>query len=310
MSPLEGYGCSSEANTNLIKCLGGGGGEGSDSEEAEDQDHLVLVVGHQMADQEDDSRTTDQSVNEATTASTSLIKDATTHRHHHQQDRSSNIIIDKDDKWLQLSIGGLTASADNKHNLDIQPDNQSSTRGARPGMIELDLLPGSSSTNSEHELRLKSAIGLAPSPSMFHVPQFGAPSGPLPNIITSTGAASSSSSNYYTTNTSLFMQQYPSSFPSSYHHHHHGEIEFNWGAALRPVQRNIGSASTPLSSSSSRIVPTAGPYLSRPFQLQLQLQSGGLGVGAPRHSIDFRVVDPPGRPPAGIWFKLQASQNQ
>lgn len=307
MSPLEGYGCSSEANTNLIKCLGGGGGGGSDSEEAEGQDHLVLVVGHQMADQEDDSRTTDQSVNEATTASTSLIKDATTDRHHPHQDRS-NIIIDKDEKWLQLSIGGLTAADDNNHNLDIEPDNQSSPRESRPGMIELDLLPGSSSTNSEHELRLKSAIGLAPSPSMFHVPQFGDPPGPLPNIITS-GAASSSSSNYYTTNTSLFMQQYPSSFPSSYHHHphhHHGGIEFNWGA-LRPVQRNIESVSTPLSSSSSRLAPTAGPYLSRPFQLQLQ---SGLGLGAPRHSIDFRVVDPPRRPPSGIWFMLQASQNQ
>nr|GMD79255.1 E3 ubiquitin protein ligase drip2 [Ipomoea batatas] len=37
---------------------------------------------------------------------------------------------------------------------------------------------------------------------------------------------------------------------------------------------------------------------------------GGVGAGGSSRSLEFRVIDPPRRPLSGIWFSLQASQNQ
>lgn len=69
--------------------------------------------------------------------------------------------------------------------------------------------------------------------------------------------------------------------------------EINW--AFRPIPISIAS---PSSSSSS--------YFPRPFQLY-----GGLEVAPPpTPPLDLRVIQPPRRPHSGIWFTLQASQNQ
>lgn len=86
------------------------------------------------------------------------------------------------------------------------------------------------------------------------------------------------------------LQHHHGSSSSGFHSHshpHHQEI--NW--AFRPmIPISIATAS------SSLIGP--GSFFPRPFQIY-----DGPGV-------DFRVIQPPRRPHSGIWFMLQASQNQ
>lgn len=119
---------------------------------------------------------------------------------------------ERDDGWLQLSIGSHTTSHDIKHH-QVDPT------ARRGGLIELDLLPGGSS---------QQARPLAPT---FHVPEFRNPR-PVMNI---PGANSFS--------TSLFFQQQGSS--STFPHHQ----EINW--AFRPIPQNIAMAASSSSSSSS-----------------------------------------------------------
>lgn len=242
MSPLEGYGCSESEAPCLL---------GSD---------LVLVVG-QMA--EDESRT--ESVNEAAGSSS---KDA-------QEEKD-------DQRWLQLSIGGLTASHNNNNNTPNKGDQVQDQSSRRGGMIELDLLPaGSASSSSEQKQQQQQQQQQLRSlaPSMFHLPEFRAPPRP-------------SATPY---STSLFLQHPAGTISSSF-----PQQEINW-ANFRPVPRTLISA--PFSSSTSASLIPPGPYFARPFQLH-----AGLGVAGPR--IDFRVIDPPRRPHSGIWFTLQAAQNQ
>ncbi|KAL4587104.1 hypothetical protein LXL04_011754 [Taraxacum kok-saghyz] len=50
---------------------------------------------------------------------------------------------------------------------------------------------------------------------------------------------------------------------------------------------------------------SSGSYHGRPIHFQ-----SGLDVSGPPPLMDLRVVDPPRRPHSGVWFILQASQNQ
>ncbi|XP_021290289.1 uncharacterized protein LOC110421127 [Herrania umbratica] len=111
----------------------------------------------------------------------------------------------------------------------------------------------------------------------FNMPEFRAPRPPV----------------MHSFSTSLFFQHQQgssSAFPQ-------GEI--NW--AFRPISQNIAAA--PSSSSSSSSLVPLGSYFARPFQVQ-----PGMDVAGP--STDVRIIDPPRRPHSGIWFMLQASQNQ
>ncbi|XP_057508341.1 protein LAX PANICLE 2-like isoform X1 [Actinidia eriantha] len=92
---------------------------------------------------------------------------------------------------------------------------------------------------------------------------------------------------------SFFLQQPGTS--SIFPHHRRIDWEF------RPIAQNIMIPSAAAASSSSCL--PSGSYLDRPFQVH-----GGVDVAGP--SLDLRVVDPPRRPQSGIWFMLQASQNQ
>ncbi|XVE92676.1 hypothetical protein REPUB_Repub01dG0120200 [Reevesia pubescens] len=175
--------------------------------------------------------------------------------------KDNNQEQERDEGWLQLSIGGGQATRydNNKHD-------QGDPMARRGGLIELDLLPGGSS---------QQARPLAP---IFHLPDFRTP--PRPPLM-------------HSFSSSLFFQHQQgssSTFP------HHGEI----GWAFRPIAQNIAAA--PSSSSSSSLVPL-GSYFARPFQVQ-----PGMDVAGP--SSDVRIIDPPRRPHSGIWFMLQASQNQ
>ena len=249
MSRLEGYdSCVSEA------CL-----LGSD----------LVVANIPMA--EDESRTNSLN-NEAGSSS----KDVQEERH---------------EGWLQLSIGGHTTTAtptshegkhDHHHHHHHHHQHQQQqlvldSTSRRGGLIELDLLPGSSSRVSHQARPLSSPV--------FHVPDFRAPPRPVPSHATNFS------------NTSLFFQHHPAATSSTYPLHQ----EMNW--PFRPMLPNIATASSSPPSSSSSLMPL-GSYFSRPFQVN----STGMDFAGP--SSDFKVIDPPRRSHSGIWFMLQASQNQ
>ncbi|CAI9756384.1 unnamed protein product [Fraxinus pennsylvanica] len=177
---------------------------------------------------------------------------------------SKDVQQDKDEGWLQLSIGGNTGRENKKDQAD-----QSSLIGV-PRPVELELLPSSSG----------SALQIRPSAArILNVSEFATPR-PVMNFSTSTDHGT------------LFFLQHPgtsSTFP--YHQ------EINW--AYRPIPINI----TPPSTSSTSLMAPAGSYFPRPFQVHP-------GIDMPGPSLDFRVIQPPRRPHSGIWFILQASQNQ
>ncbi|KAJ0243417.1 RING finger protein [Hirschfeldia incana] len=116
---------------------------------------------------------------------------------------------------------------------------------------------------------------------------------------------------------------------SIFHHQHEpGGVMINpLMFPTRPDQETIGSWSAafrtsfvpqslvqPSSSSASLMMPFIGPYFGRSnFQQQLIRNNNNNNnnpdvVAGP--SSSFRVIDPPRRPHSGIWFLLQASQNQ
>ncbi|KAG6783071.1 hypothetical protein POTOM_012503 [Populus tomentosa] len=172
---------------------------------------------------------------------------------------SKDVQEERHEGWLQLSIGVLDSTS------------------RRGGLIELDLLPGSSSRVSHQARPLSSPV--------FHVPDFRAPPRPVPSHVTNFS------------NTSLFFQHHPAATSSTYPLHQ----EINW--PFRPMLPNIATASSSPPSSSSSLMPL-GSYFSRPFQVN----STGMDFAGP--SSDFKVIDPPRRSHSGIWFMLQASQNQ
>ncbi|KAE8670152.1 Detected protein of unknown function [Hibiscus syriacus] len=176
---------------------------------------------------EDESRT--NSVNEAGSNS----KDNS-----HQE-----IELERDEDWLQLSIGGQTQATRYDRNKHGQDDPTAGTGG----LLELDLLPGGSSQQARPLARI------------FHMPEFRAP----PPLM-------------HSFSTSLFYQH---------------------------QQQGSSSMFRPIPSSSSSFLMPFGSYFSRPFQVQFEMQVAG-------PCSDVTIIDPPRRPHYGIWFVLQASQNQ
>ncbi|KAM5568323.1 hypothetical protein ABKV19_016076 [Rosa sericea] len=214
----------------------------------------------------------------------------------------------RDERWLQLSIGGHTATS-----ADVQaPERRSSLRGSSSasGLIELDLLSAnisSPSSSSSRQFQLQQAARSSMTP-MFHVPDHHHQIR-VPNFGTN---LMNTTSNLYFQHPGIGMGMgmgMSSSLPPSFPQHQHQEV--NWG--FRPLiphhNNHIGnSASTSTSSSSfMQLGPASSSYFARPFQLQHHHLHHGGGAGP---SLDFRVVDPPRRPQSGIWFMLQASQNQ
>ncbi|WZZ91414.1 putative uncharacterized protein DDB_G0289963 isoform X3 [Brassica napus] len=88
----------------------------------------------------------------------------------------------------------------------------------------------------------------------------------------------------------------------------------SWAAAAFRTPFVPQNLTQPPSSSTSLMMPFIGPYFGRSsFQHQLIGNSNNNNnnpdvVAGP--SSSFRVIDPPRRPHSGIWFLLQASQNQ
>ncbi|KAL6294171.1 hypothetical protein ACE6H2_002313 [Prunus campanulata] len=245
-----------------------------------ESDHLHhhLVAIDPMA--EDESRT--NSVNEAGSSS----KDA-------PDDRDN-------EGWLQLTIGG-------SNNRQPAATVDQTPRGLRdtlsgPGLIELDLLPpghDAALSSSIRQVRSMSSMQHHHMPPMFLVPPEIRP------LSSSSSARLPFHSNFSTSATSLYFQhpgQGMSSSSSSLFPHHEG----NWQFRPTVPHNNIGMASTSSSSySTSSFTQLGSSYFPRPLHHQYHHD-----MNVPGPSLDFRVVDPPRRPQSGIWFMLQASQNQ
>ncbi|XP_042476920.1 protein LAX PANICLE 2-like [Macadamia integrifolia] len=209
----------------------------------------------------------------------------------HQEERG-------DEGWLQLGIGGGAGRAD-PNKLQDPLEHTGSTR--RPGLIELDLLPpgggtggsggGGSGASAQH------MVNKAVLDPIFSASEFRAPRPPIA----------------ITPPPPLFLQhQYPSSIPRatsltsltglSFPH----QPEVAWLGYNRTYNPN--PPWTPSSSPSSSATPSSSmlpvPYFARPFQ------HSGLDLAGPSSSSDVRVIDAPPRPHSGVWFVLQASQNQ
>ncbi|CAA2995186.1 protein LAX PANICLE 2-like [Olea europaea var. sylvestris] len=195
----------------------------------------LLGSDHQLDPMAEDESRTGNSVNE--TAGSSL----------------KDVQQDKDEGWLQLSIGGHTVSNNKKK------EDQVDQRGR---LIELDLLP---SSNCNSDSQVMKTVG-----PMLNMPEYPAPQAIVMNL------AVGSSYNL------PFPWQHPAGTSSNFPRQ-------GINLAIRPIPVNTA---TSLSSM---------PPL--PFQPHTRMDISGPGV-------DFKVICPPRRPHSGIWFMLQASQNQ
>ncbi|CAF2119450.1 unnamed protein product [Brassica rapa] len=87
------------------------------------------------------------------------------------------------------------------------------------------------------------------------------------------------------------------------------EMIGSWAAAFRTpfVPQNLVQPS----SSAASLMPLLRPYFGRSnFQQQLIGNNNNNPDVLAGPSSSFRVIDPPRRPHSGVWFLLQASQNQ
>ncbi|CAH8320417.1 unnamed protein product [Eruca vesicaria subsp. sativa] len=174
--------------------------------------------------------------------------------------------------WLRLSTG---QEDDVKPNLDHVQQHQTVPRVRRESFLELNLSSGGS--NREE------GVGLPLMSSLFH--HQNQPRGMMIN---------------------------PLMFPTRPDQ----EMIGSWAGAFRTpfVQQNLVQPSSS-SSSASLMMPLIGPYFGRSnFQQQLIGSNNNNNNNNPDvvagPSSSFRVIDPPRRPHSGVWFILQASQNQ
>ncbi|KAM7269484.1 hypothetical protein ACFE04_024981 [Oxalis oulophora] len=272
---MKGYECNIDQNNNY----------------SEERSDLVLVNNNQMA--EDESRT--NSLNEAATTSTSKGN----------SNQEEVIRVRDDDNWLQLSIGGGSVPASNTR-VDQNNNEQVDPTARRGGLIELDLLPD---TNISQQQQQHQHQHQRPS-LIFNFPmggdnQFRAPIMIRPPPVNLLNIGSSSATNF--SNTSLFFQglsnitsasssfNYPTTTTTTTTTTHQ---EINWAPFRPPIPIHGAPAS---SSSTSCSSPITMPYFAPPFQF-----NPGLDI----NNNNIRLIDPPRRPHSGVWFILQASQNQ
>lgn len=212
---------------------------------------------------------------------------------------NTNTNNNNNNNWLQLGIG-LTST---KEELD-----RTVPTTIASGPVELDLLPSRRRFDQP--------------PAFFPVVTSGRGGG------SSFGGSSSLVFEHQTTSpSSISMSMASGPITSTFGH----QEMMNWafGPLLPPSMPIMPSSSsfTPLppppsssSSSSSQTChstfrPPLGSYFPTPFHHFPSSSSSGFdqydvaGAG-PSSDVTVRVVDPPRRPHSGIWFMLQASQNQ
>lgn len=234
-------------------------------------DHNLASSSNPMAADQDESRT--NSLNDAVSTS---------------KDENNN----NDDSWLTLGLGSHVATVrhdDDAHYSDQPPTTE---HRHRRELIELDLLRagiGTSRAPPPPPPQPQLPLG-----SILHMPEFRAPSS---RPVLHSFGNSSNNNLFFQHQLQLQGSSSTASFPHHHLHHHHHDV--GW-STFRPVKdKHVAAVGSPSPSSSS--FPFGSSYFGRPFPVQ--------DVAGPPSS-DFRVVDPPRRPHSGIWFLLQAKQNQ
>ncbi|GLT37862.1 hypothetical protein SLA2020_121480 [Shorea laevis] len=177
----------------------------------------------------------------------------------------------RDDGWLQLGLGGHAAAATSHDNNNIHRE-VDPTAARSGGLVELDLFSGGSASHQE----VTPSLG-----PIFQVPEFRSPPRPVMQSFI---------------NTPLFFHQNQQQGSSLMFPTYHLE-------AFRPITQGIAAVASSSSSSSSSLIPLGWR---QPFQVQTGMDVGAAGPS----SVNIRIIDPPRRPHSGIWFMLQASQNQ
>ncbi|CAI9775265.1 unnamed protein product [Fraxinus pennsylvanica] len=197
--------------------------------------NCLLGSDHQVDPMAEDESRTGSTVNE--TAGSSL----------------KDVQEDKDEGWLQLSIGGRHTVSSNKKQEQVDQKRR---------LIELDLLPSSNYNSDSQVMRT-----LGP---MLNMTEHSAPQPTVMNLAAGSGY------------NLPILWQHPTGTSSNF-----PRQEIN--KTFRPTPVNIATSSSSM------------PPL--PFQIHDGMDTSGPG-------LEFRVIRPPRRPHSGIWFMLQASQNQ
>ncbi|KAK7273155.1 hypothetical protein RIF29_14203 [Crotalaria pallida] len=241
--------------------------------------------------------------------------------------------------WLQLSIGSschqshsaTVTNTDHHHQL-----HQMAPITSSGGLVELDLLPGNRSHNSNRPSssshRSLDAPTIFPARSCQGGSSFGASS-----LLFEQTSMSMSMPMSMSMSMSMAMPSGPFSIHQHQQQHHqqqHPQEMMNWAfgplphsMAIMPsssfiTTTNSSSSSSLLQSSSSLrhfSSPPLGSCFPTPFHHFPSSSSSSSAlfdqfdhVAGPSSDVTttIRVVDPPRRPQSGLWFMLQASQNQ
>ncbi|KAE9604968.1 hypothetical protein Lal_00036855 [Lupinus albus] len=276
-----------------------------------------FVVRH-MAE-EDESRTHTHKEVEADLEAGSTSKEEEKANTNNNNNSSSN--------WLQLSIGSrhqsdasLVTTTDNHHQVyDGGYHQMAPITGS--GLVELDLLPGNRSHNfnwpSSSRPSLEGSVMF--SGRSYH----GGSSFGAPLLFEQTSISMSMSMSMPS---GPFSAQPFGNIQQQQHQYQPHEM-LNWqfhplphSMSIMPSSSSSSSVTTSSSSyslqSSSSLRPFSplGSYYPTPFHHFPSSSSSSSGfdhVAGPSSDITtVKVVDPPRRPHSGIWFMLQASQNQ
>ncbi|KAL2329687.1 hypothetical protein Fmac_017268 [Flemingia macrophylla] len=260
-----------------------------------------VVRRHMMAEAEESSRH-NTTTNEEAEAGGSTSKEEE-EGEGANLNNNSNINNNDNNNWLQLSIG-LTSTKQQDRDRTVPT---TTTTGS--GLVELELLPS----------RRITEIPAAVFPVMAAGRGGGGPG---------YGVSSSLLLEHQTTSCSS-MSVSMASGPITSTFGHQEMMNWAFGPLLPPNSMPIMPSSSftlpppphpPSSSSSSQscyssMRPPLGSYFPTPFSHHFPCSSSGFdqydvaGAG-PSSDVTVRVVDPPRRPHSGIWFMLQASQNQ
>ncbi|KAJ0816615.1 putative protein LAX PANICLE 2 [Helianthus annuus] len=194
-----------------------------------------------------------------------------------------NINVSEDHgSWLQLSLGGgHIESTTSNYNQVLTTEISSS-----PPSVTLDLFTGGGGPSSSRQILRQPP---PPPQLIFQVPEF---QGHHPMSTTfflqphQTAAAMNSVQPFMTLHQQQQQQQQEQ------------EINYNYMHLIRPFPANMMAAPlNPPVSSSSSFSGSSEQYGSRPLHVHRRLNVA-------------RVVNPPRRPHSGVWFMLQASQQQ
>ncbi|KAK1419943.1 hypothetical protein QVD17_29393 [Tagetes erecta] len=231
---------------------------------------------------EDDSRT-ETSNNKDEDGSISLLKDVDNNVH----DGEMNVSDDADDhgRWLQLSLGGGYLQSGTSQGQPIQ--------SLEVPSVDLDLLPGGGGGSSSRRLHQPSQLSPSPPAQVFfQAPGYrGHPSTISTALLLQpheTAAAAMNSVQFMTLQ-QQYQQQQQQQQQTNYN--------YNYLQLIRPFPANM--MTTPLN-----------PPISSSSSFSGSSEQHGRLLNVHRRLNVARVVNPPRRPHSGVWFVLQASQNQ